>query len=424
MRKLAIFFIMIITLSQSVYADSYYAEYNEPPVSYAIVKANVSIKLPEGEINDTLFCNGRLSVPLAEGVRLMGGSLKSLESGYNINVDGINCFLSGRVNGNRPVIFVYNNREYVSLYNIIDAFGYELLVDTEKNSAEVMKEACQNIKELDTAVTENNKEAYLRLEDITADGMKPGTKGNYTVDMLEKLRYTAEYLYDKNHQFYISWIPVYACPAENYWNDVSKDFNLYNSYFLYVLDYMVDHGGHLGLHGYTHQYGNEESGVGYEWGKDTLYGINEQSERMVLAKTVCRKLGYIDEFFEFPHYGATNEQMLMAEYYFDAVYQSYPDNKYTNNLTYTTRSGKKVYYIPTPADYVHFKRDAGIFERIKNSVDNGYTLSLFYHPVIDEAYIKTETKDNTRVWSYLEEGSLCGIVNYITELGYKFTCFR
>ena len=423
MKKIIALLITLIVMAVPSFADVPYTEYKDPEISYNIVKAGVSIKFPLGETSDTLFCNGRLSVPLAEGVKLMGGRLNSVARGYNIAVDDKNHFVSSEVTSNRPLIFIFNNTEYISLYNITEPFGYEVLVNIENNGAEILKEECSD-KELYTFAENGTKEAYLRLEDIVADGLKPGEKGNYTVDMLEKLKYTAEYLYYGNQEYYIAWIPVYAYPAANYWNDVSKDYNLYNSYFLYVLDYMVDHKGHIGLHGYTHQYGDEESAIGYEWGEYTPYNISEQSRRMAKAKEACRKLGYVEEFFEFPHYGATNEQMLMAEYYFDAVYQSYPDEKLTNYATYTTRSGKKVYYIPTPADYVHFKRDVSIFERIKESVDKGYTLSLFFHPVIDEVHIEVETKDNKRVWSYSDEGSLPGIVNYIKELGYSFADFR
>lgn len=423
MRKISVLLIALITMASSVFADTCYTEYSEPEISYTIVNAGVSIKFPLGETSDTMFCNGRLSVPLARGVKLMGGKLNSVARGYNISVEGKNYFVSGEVTSNRPLIFIYDNMEYISLYNITEPFGYEVIVNIEANSAEILKEEC-NDKELYTYDGTGNKEAYLRLEDIAADGLKPGEKGNYTVDMLEKLKYTAEYLYCRNQEYYIAWIPVYSYPAANYWNDVSKDYNLYNSYFLYVLDYMVDHNGHLGLHGYTHQYCNEESAVGYEWGENTPYNFNEQSRRMAAAKEACHKLGYNEEFFEFPHYGATDEQFLMAEYYFDAIYQSYPSAEFTNYATYTTRSGKKVYYIPTPADYVHFKRDASIFDRIKDSVDKGYTLSLFYHPVIDDVHFQIETKDNKRVWSYSDEGSLPGIVNYVTELGYSFADFR
>lgn len=425
MRKAVILLIMLVAMTSVVQAgENCYIEYREPEINFNVQKAYVKVEYPLGESSETVFCNGRLSVPLVEGVKLMGGKLRSLVNGYNIAVNGKNHFLSRAVTSNRPVMFVHNNVEYISLYELITPFNYEVLVDLESNSAKIISEVCDNNKEEYSMSVSDSKEAYIRLEDIVADGLKPDSKGSYTVDMLEKLKYTSEYLYYRNQEYYIAWIPVYAYPDGNYWNDVSKDFNLYNSYFLYVIDYMVDHNGHLGLHGYTHQYGNEESAVGYEWGENTPYSVNEQARRMAAAKETCHRLGYNEEFFEFPHYGATNEQMLMAEHYFDAIYQSYPSDKCYNYLTYTTRSGKSVFYIPTPADYVHFIRDASIFDRIKNSVTKGYTLSLFFHPVIDEKHFDVKTEDNKRVWTYSEEGALHNIVDYIVKLGYCFSDFR
>lgn len=415
---------MLVMMNVSVQGDTCYAEYKEPETEYNMQAAEVSIKFPSGEINDTVFCNGRLGVPLAEGVKAMGGTLESTFRGYKISCNGKTINLSSNVKSNRPVIFTYDNREYISLYELITPFGYEEIADINKNSAEILKSVWENDEENFVKADKNSKQAYIRLEDIAADGLKPGGGGHYTVDMLEKLKYMAEYLYRTDQEYYIAWVPVYAYPQGDYWNDVSKDFNLYNSYFLYVLDYMTDHNGHLGLHGYTHQYGNDESCIGYEWGKNTPYNLNEQQRRMIEAKKTCHKLGYNEEFFEFPHYGATNEQLLMAEYYFDAVYQPYPDEEHYNYLTYTERSGKKVYYIPTPADYVHYKNDCSIFDKIKTAHNKGYTLSLYFHPVIDDEQFEIETRGSERIWKYSYEGTLPKIINYVTELGYSFSDFR
>ena len=219
----------------------------------------------------------------------------------------------------------------------------------------------------------------------------------------------------------MAWIPVYADPAAAYWNDVSSDTGLYNSYFLYVMDYIADHGGHIGLHGYTHQYGDTVSGEGWEWGSNTLYGTNDQQRRMILAKQAAAKLGYKTEFFEFPHYGATTSQLLMAEHYFDVIYQSFPNESRKNVLTYTERSGKKVYYIPTPAGYVANTEDNSIFDKIDQCSKNGCTMSLYYHPVIDRDMISVSIKEDKIIWYYSPNGKLPQIVNKITEMGYRFS---
>jgi hypothetical protein len=405
-------------MTATVSADTY-LPYTNPPIEQTIVNAGVTVVYPNGESADSIFCNGRLCVPFQKGIELMGAEVKQSGVDYRISLDDKYEFLSVDNNTNRPKLFSYGGVNYISLYELTAPFDYEIIVDLAANKVEILKDS-PDLGNYNVSIGTESK-SYIRLEDIVADGLKPDGKGNYSVDMVEKLKYTAEYLYLRNQQYYIAWIPVYADPAENYWNDVSKDYNLYNSYFLYVMDYMTEHNGHIGLHGYTHQYGNDVSGDGLEWGDKTPYSYYDQMRRMMSAKDVCRKLGYTEEFFEFPHYDATDAQLKMAEYYFDAVYQNYPSEKLKYSLTYTTRSGKKVYYIPTPAEYVYYKRDYSIFDRLEESFNNGYTISLFYHPKIDEEKFEAKSVDGKRVWTYSIDGSLPQIVNYVTNRGYAFS---
>ncbi|MCD8214865.1 MAG: DUF2334 domain-containing protein [Clostridiales bacterium] len=397
-----------------------YLVYSEPAVVTDIQPSGLRISFPSGETRNTLFCNGRLCVSLADGVRLLGGEYIQLSAIYRITIDEKLLFLTYST-GNRPVIFIYNGLPYVSLYELITPFGYEMTVDLGSNFCSIVK---YDTSVYITAPNSNGSPAYIRLEDIAADGLRPEGEGNYTVEMLEKLKYTAEYLYLSGQQYYIAWIPLYVYPERSYTNDISKDYNLYNSYFIYVLDYMTDHNGHLGLHGYSHQYGDDESGVGYEWGSDTPYSYTEQQERMIKAKEACHKLGYKDEFFEFPHYAATSEQLLMAENYFDAVYQSYPEYDKSDIITYTERSGKAVYYIPTPAGYVRYIRDDSIYANIEACIQNGYALSLYFHPVIDKGAISVDEYNGKRIWSFTEEAALPKILSQISENGYVFSSFN
>ena len=61
------------------------------------------------------------------------------------------------------------------------------------------------------AKTTATKSAYIRLEDIVADGMDTTAEPNYTIENLEKLRYTAEYLYTKGEQYYICLLYTSRC---------------------------------------------------------------------------------------------------------------------------------------------------------------------------------------------------------------------
>ncbi len=402
----------------SVSGADCYGEYQPHEVRLNIKPCGVNVSYPKGDNSDTVFCNGRLFVPLEKGAYLMGGELTKSGSLYRISVENTKEFYSLTADSNRPVVFADNGKLYISLYELITPFGYEMLVNLDKNSVQIVKDTPKFERHKIKIAAATANKAYIRLEDIMADGLCDG--GNYTADMLERLKYTAEYLYMNNQQYYIAWIPVYANPKAVYWNDVSKEYNLYNSYFLYVLDYMVDHNGHLGVHGYTHQYGNDESSVGWEWGEKTPFNFNEQQRRMRAAKESCQSLGYKEEFFEFPHYDATGEQLLMAEYYFDVICQAYPDSRLQYYVTETTRSGKSVYYLPTPAEYVYFKRDYAIFDRLCNCMNKGYAVSLFYHPMIDDDKFEITTENGERLWSYNEEACLPQLLKYVTDRGYSF----
>ncbi len=421
MKRIFILLAALIMWAQSIGAAQY-MPYTEPAINMQMTKTAVMVNYKNEKTvkTDAVFCNGRLCLPLEEAVEALGGKQRMTNNVYTITAEGKRTFI-GLSQGNRPEIVIYEGKAYISAYRLTDFLDCSLSIDIAKNRVDILKCRCTSPKPQKGS---GGKKAFIRLEDIMADGMDNSLEPKYTADMLERLKFTAEYLYERGQEYYIAWVPVYADPKIGYWNDVSKDYNLYNSYFLYVMDYMSEHGGHIGLHGYTHQYGNVISGEGWEWGASTLYGYGDQQKRMILARQTAEKLGYNVEFFEFPHYGATNGQLLMAENYFDAIYQSFPRNDVKDMLTFTQRSGKKVYYIPTPAGYVENTEDNGIFDRIDAVCKSGSTMSLYYHPILDKDYISVSTVNNERIWYYSPNGMLPKIVDKITELGYNFTVFE
>lgn len=370
---------------------------------------------------NVIYNNGRIYMPFFDICEDFEIAYEADKDKYILTKDNKVTTISASSNGcNKTDMYFKDNIPYVYLYRVVEPFDTIPVIDIQNNKIYIYKSVEGTIaKHKSSSVSPKN--AYIRLEDIMADGLDGSLTPNYSTNMLEELRYTAQYLYECGQSYYIAWIPVYANPKAKYWNDVSIQYNLYNSYFVYTLDYMTEHNGHLGLHGYTHQYGNDISGVGYEWGKDTPYTVGEQENRMKKAIECANRLGYTPEFFEFPHYGATNEQIKMAEKYFDLIYQGYPSKSLENTFTYTAVTGKKVYFMPTPADYVHTKYDiTNMINRLSNSIKNNYTLSLFYHPIIDSSFIGEDTKGYNRVWSY-GDGALPKIQEYISNNGYKFT---
>ena len=418
-KALGLFLTLVIVnifALQSLQASNF-IQYAEPSTNVKIKDVVVNIKYPNGDevSTDAVFSNGRLCLPLEESVNYLNGKVDNVKAIYKINIGESFAFYSVN-NTNKVNIIKSNNIDYINIYDLLEPFNYIPIVNLESNTLTILPSLNTNeyTKVIKTGL---EKKAFIRLEDITADGLDSSPK--YDINMLEKLRYTAEYLNKNNQEYYIAWIPLYANPRNNYYNNLTTNFNLYNAYFLYVLDYMVENGGHLGVHGYSHQYNNDKSADGWEWGDKTPYNNEEQQKRMILAKDTARQLGFKEEFFEFPHYGATAKQLKMAEHYFDVIYQGHP--KSITNIYTINDEDKQILYIPTPADYVYFKGDIAILDRLDKSHENNEALSLFYHPVIDKDDIIIQTHNGKRKWYYSGNGNLPKIINKVVDLGYNFS---
>lgn len=255
--------------------------------------------------------------------------------------------------------------------------------------------------------------ACLRLEDIMAD---PTDDSRFTHEKLEKLRVMARWLGDRGQEFSVAWIPIYVSPQEGIVNDLTEKFNWYNADFLYTLDVLAENGGHIGLHGLTHQYGEEASAAGYEFGEDSPFSLAEMEERICRAKAIAVKLGYQAEFFEFPHYGMTREQAEIAEKYFRVIYQQEPWAEPYGYVEMRQTEDHSVMYVPTPADYVWSEYDLeGMLSRLSESRENDRLISLFFHPSLDYERISCEegqTPEVERLLAYDEE---CGILPAIVK---------
>ena len=67
-----------------------YIEYVEPEIKLNIVENNTLIKYPLGESKKSVFCNGRLCVPVNEGVKLMGGKSQNVSGILKIAINNKN----------------------------------------------------------------------------------------------------------------------------------------------------------------------------------------------------------------------------------------------------------------------------------------------------------------------------------------------
>lgn len=381
------------------------------------------LNMPLNLSNPLYISTGRFYIPFEETISKMDGKLSETETGYIVNLNNREYTFSKMTEEINPKTFIkVNNINYISLCKFLPKFGFVPVFNSKDNIIDIFYEKINDdLNKQNTNISENSKTAFIRLEDIMADGKDENAA--YTDEGLEKLRIISDYLSERNQKFYIAWIPLYKNPAQNSENDLTKTFDTYNASFLYTLDYIIENGGKIGLHGFTHQWKDDKSSVGFEFGKDTPFSEQECVDRMLKAKEIARDLGFKQSFFEFPHYSATSNHMRYAEKYFDVIYQQCMTSKTNGYIEKITKSdGKVVTYIPTPADYLHSRYSLNeLIDRMNSNKKDGLLLSLFFHPNIDFEFIGVQTLESgVRTWYYPEYAPLPTIVNETLKDNYTF----
>lgn len=257
---------------------------------------------------------------------------------------------------------------------------------------------------------------FLRIEDVAL------STESYDKEYLEKLRIISNYLYKRNIPYHIAWIPRYINPTAKIDVDplARNDFTV--AELIFTLDYIVSHNGLIGLHGYTHQNGNEISGIGFEFGK-TNSSIENFKTKIENSIKTANQLDIPISFYEAPHYGMTVEQNKIAENYFKILYYPFEGNgKNRVNLKAPELSpyNKSSYYIATPLDYIPSSNIEGSLKKLKNA-DTQKMGSIFYHPRLEFDFISL-TKDNEiPEYSYLENSPLKRLTTTLEEKGYKMS---
>ena len=261
--------------------------------------------------------------------------------------------------------------------------------------------------------------AYIRLEDIMADG---GNNGRFTHENLNRLRMFGAYLRDHTDAFYIAWIPLYVNPEEGIQNDISRDESFYNADFVFTLDCLVDDGGKIGLHGLSHQHEGEISASGYEFGDSIPYTREEVMDIFRRAEDICARMGYTWSFFEFPHYAASDTQRQLAEEHFDMIYQQYSDEDTSGHIVERNLGEHTCLWVPTPASCVRNSHDsAGIQQRLTEAHDEGKEISLYFHPAMDYRSMTVRIQDDMMSFDYDEQnGILAAIIRLTDSWGYRF----
>ncbi|WP_252242329.1 DUF2334 domain-containing protein [Clostridium sp. ZBS18] len=265
--------------------------------------------------------------------------------------------------------------------------------------------------------SENTQIGLIRFEDVCV------TSQSYDKNYFENLRIIGAYMNKQNIPYHIAWIPRYKNPNFKIDNDPLTKNNFEIAEMVYTLDYLNNHNGVIGLHGYTHQLGNCESAAGFEFGKfePSTDVFKEKIEKAIETAS------YLDipiDFFEVPHYEITPEQNKIAEEYFKILY--YPFNDYGIDKADLKKPQLSPYnnsslYISTPLDYIAEGKEDICLDRIKNS-DISNMGSVFFHPSLENAFISlNEDSDGYPSFSYDDNSILKRLVNILEENGFKMT---
>jgi uncharacterized protein YdaL len=250
------------------------------------------------------------------------------------------------------------------------------------------------------------KIAMIRLEDV-------GPGGYYeTRENQVKLWTVADYLYQQGVPFQVAVIPRYIDPPRgiNRWMADASDPVTFG--YLRTLRGMIARGASLGIHGFTHQYGNAVSTEGYEFHDDncsencppddspealTSYHKFHRSyayRRFQLASAHFHAAGLRADWFETPHYTASPIQRRILEACSRVMYEENPEAANSRTVTYRspgTPFSQGTLYVPTTLSYVGGSSVAQDVNRISEQMrkyGDRDIASFFFHPFLEFPYIQ------------------------------------
>lgn len=397
-------------------------------------KSNITFIVNNNQLN---FQNGiynyqnRLYLPVDEilsylGYKVILNKNKAVISNeyQNISVNlNKSTFKKDNVNKHlRGEHGIYNNHLYLSLIDINEIANLKCSWNTKNNSITLFKRKLNDqIKEIDfkkeAKSSEKKYPSFIRLEDVVAGTVYLND------DNLEKFRAIGDFLERKGQRFHIAWIPRYVDPKNKIDNDLANNISPINTEFLYSLDYAINRGGILGLHGYTHQYGNEVSVIGSEFTEENHLSAKQERERVQEAIKDAVKLNLPYKFFETPHYRSSQRFQSMLEEYFNYVYE--PCIGLWNKNIITSRRNNLTKFIPAPLGYVEDRNVQDMINKIRNNKSETVT-SFFYHPSkeFDDILVKRD-EAGYPYCDYKETSMLKALLKELNKDGYfleSITC--
>ena len=265
------------------------------------------------------------------------------------------------------------------------------------------------------------KPALLRLEDVGPGG--PYESG----ENLHKLYAVAEYLHQEGVPFHISVIPRLVVPKRGY-DATMADDTPYSRQFITTLKNMEKLGGVVGIHGYTHQSGNDPSAWGFEF-YDLLENPRVPNtyefarDRMDKAFSLFEKAGVTPAYWETPHYTASVKQHPAFEEQMGLLYENKHRGEVANTYKVVDFTGRGYRgYVTVPAPLGNIDRDSDVEKMIKKLDHLGNDLaSFFYHPFREFKFLyKDHNAKGEAYYVYDQNSPLHTLIRAFKEKGYTF----
>ncbi|MFC0213063.1 DUF2334 domain-containing protein [Paenibacillus chartarius] len=284
------------------------------------------------------------------------------------------------------------------------------------------------------------KFVLMRLEDV-------GPGGQYgTLEGVGRLRAVLEYMQSNRIAVHIAVVPRWInIDADGTRSDRSLDDpnDAVSSALRSVLAEAEARGASLGLHGYTHQVGDErradgfhESGIGNEFHVEDVPATDSVAfaeDRVQRGLAVMRRAALTPRFWEAPHYHTTPDQDQMFRRYFGLLYQADVSvDYYAREAQYRTErqwgGGLGAVNVPTPFSYIAYDKDENaILSKLGRTQD---IASFFYHPFLEFPHLQAvadvdgeaQLKEGIPVYRYpeRERSVLQKLSGQLKAKGYAF----
>lgn len=365
---------------------------------------------------DILFKDNRIYISISDFIKYFELNKKvndnEIEIGniINVNLTDKTFYKNESKTPLRGDIFKSNGEYYISIFDLCEILDLNTYWDYENNTIYISKKEFS--KPGEKIHGDKKKKGYIRFEDFTAGGVY------LSQSALEKVRRISDYMDENNESFSVSWIPRYINNSDKIDNDISKEETMENSNFVFTLDYLINRGGNIGLHGYTHQYKETDSVIGAEFGDDNYNDPEEIRARVESALNIANNINIPISFWETPHYKTTASQQKIFEEYFKIIYE--PAIGIYNKKIITSKNNRITKYIPTPLSYVEDDTGEEMLDRIRANKNQEF--SLFYHLSVEIKSVDVSINNNGEIiYKYDDNSILKKIVSLSNELGYRFS---